>query len=83
MPTFPSEAPIHGRTLLSPHDAVIASPANVFGLPASAAPLGLSSAGLPLSVQLIGKQGADLLTISAAELVGEYIPHRDLCRASP
>ena len=78
MPTFPSPAPLHGRTLLTPHDAVIASPANVFGLPASAAPMGLTNSGLPVGVQLLGKPGFDLLTIAAAALIGEYIPHPDL-----
>jgi fatty acid amide hydrolase 2 len=81
MPTFPTQAPIHGQTLLTPHDAVIASPANVFGLPASAAPMGLSSNGMPISIQFVGKPGDDLLTISAAGLVGEFIPHPDLRRA--
>ena len=78
MPTFPDIAPIHGRTLLTPHDAVIASPANVFGLPATAAPMGLSGNGMPVSVQFLADQGQDLLTIAAAKLVGEYIPHPDL-----
>lgn len=78
MPTFPSTAPLHGRTLLTPHDAVIASPANVFGLPASAAPMGLSQSGLPISVQVLGKPGHDLMTIAAARLIGHYVPHPDL-----
>jgi fatty acid amide hydrolase 2 len=78
MPTFPSPAPLHGRTLLTPHDAVIASPANVFGLPASAAPMGLSKSGLPIGVQILGKPGFDLMTIAAAALIGQYVPHPDL-----
>ena len=74
MPTFPDIAPVHGRTLLTPHDAAILSPANVFGLPATVAPMGLSKEGIPLSIQILANHGRDLLTIRAAEVVAE-VPH--------
>ena len=44
--------------------------------------MGLSSNGMPISIQFVGKPGDDLLTISAAGLVGEFIPHPDLRRAN-
>jgi amidase len=38
-------------------------------LPGTAAPIGLSSEGLPLSVQVVGPQHGDLSTIRFAQLI--------------
>jgi amidase len=50
-------------------------------LPATAAPLGLTAAGLPVGVQIIGAEGEDLTTIAFARLlaaeIGGFVPPPD------
>ncbi|WP_136658388.1 amidase [Nitratireductor sp. XY-223] len=48
--------------------------ANVAGIPAISLPRGLSRAGLPLSVQLIGPIGADLLLLDIAQHIEAEAP---------
>jgi len=43
--------------------------ATVFGLPATAVPVGLTAEGLPVGVQIIGPRGRDWLTLSVAEAI--------------
>ena len=43
--------------------------ATVFGLPATAVPVGLTAEGLPVGVQIIGPRGRDSLTMSVAEAI--------------
>ena len=43
--------------------------ATVFGLPATAVPIGLIAHGLPVGVQIIGPRGRDSLTLSVAEAI--------------
>ncbi len=45
--------------------------ATLFSLPATAVPIGLSKAGLPVGVQIIGPRGRDSLTLSVAEAIEE------------
>ena len=45
---------------------VLALPANLTGQPATAVPVGLSSDGLPLGLQVIGPRWADLRTLAVA-----------------
>lgn len=54
--------------------APFAALANVGGMPALAAPLGLDTRGRPRSVQLIGPMGADLLLLDAAEALAAARP---------
>ena len=45
--------------------------ATLLGLPATSVPIGLTRAGLPFNVQVIGAPGADLTTIRFARLLEE------------
>lgn len=47
--------------------------ANFAGLPAVAAPMGLSAEGLPLGYQIIGPRGADAATLSAAASLADIL----------
>jgi amidase len=42
-------------------------------LPATAAPIGLTRAGLPVGLQIIGAEGDDLTTIECARLLAAEI----------
>ncbi len=57
------------------------APASLSYLPATAAPLGLTGAGLPVGMQVIGAEGDDLTTIEFARLlaaeIGGFIPPPD------
>jgi amidase len=59
---------------------VCGSVATVPGLPATAAPIGLSETGLPIGVQIIGPQLEDRTTIEFARLMerefGGFVPPR-------
>jgi len=50
-----------------------AGPASLSYLPATAAPLGLTGAGLPVGMQIIGAEGHDLTTIEFARLLAAQI----------
>jgi amidase len=56
-------------------------PASLSYLPATAAPLGLTAAGLPVGMQIIGAEGNDLTTIEFARLlaveIGGFVPPPD------
>jgi amidase len=56
-----------------PYNAIF----NTTGQPAAAIPSGLSSGGLPLSVQLVGPQGADQLILSVAAQLEAARPWAD------
>jgi aspartyl-tRNA(Asn)/glutamyl-tRNA(Gln) amidotransferase subunit A len=71
-PTMPSVAPrigqreVRGRELL---DALsrLTRPFNALGWPALAMPCGLAEGGMPASVQLVGRPGADGLLLAVGE----------------
>lgn len=67
MPPHPRVAPKHGKTVLTPFDFAYTGIANALRLPASEAPLGLNSQGLPLGVQIIAGHLQDHLCFSACE----------------
>ena len=86
-PAFPHDhsTPVSARRIEidgKPHSyfdqLVWAEPATTPGLPATAAPIGLSEAGLPIGVQIIGPYLEDRTTIGFAELMerefGGFIP---------
>ena len=50
---------------------------NLTGQPAVAIPAGLGSDGLPLSVQLVGRPGAESLLCALAALLEEAVPWAD------
>jgi amidase len=57
------------------------APASLSYLPATAAPLGLTRAGLPVGMQIVGAEGEDLTTIEFARLlaaeIGGFVPPPD------
>jgi fatty acid amide hydrolase 2 len=58
--------PKHGSMLLRALDFSYAGVWNMLLFPASVVPLGLSSAGVPLGIQVIGARGQDHLTLAVA-----------------
>ncbi len=52
------------------------APFNVTGQPAASLPAGLSAAGLPIGVQLVGRLGADELVLAVSKSLEEAMPWR-------
>jgi fatty acid amide hydrolase 2 len=65
-PPYSSPAPRHYRPMLRPFDFVCTGLFNVLEFPSTVVPVGFDVDGLPLSVQVIGRRGADALTIAVA-----------------
>ena len=65
-PSYSRPAPRHFRPLLRPFDHVYTGILNVLEFPATQVPLGLSTDGLPLGVQVAAIPGNDHLTIAVA-----------------
>jgi fatty acid amide hydrolase 2 len=65
-PAHPRPAPRHGSTIGRPWLLTGAALFNLAGLPATEVPLGLSSAGLPLGVQVVAGAGRDHVSIAVA-----------------
>jgi fatty acid amide hydrolase 2 len=65
-PAHPRPAPRHGRTLGRPWLMAPASIFNLAGVPVTEVPLGLSSRGLPLGVQVAAPHGQDHVSIAVA-----------------
>jgi len=70
--------PVNGRPLPYQQQIFWAGVASLSYLPATAAPLGLTEAGLPVGCQIIGAEGEDLTTIEFARLlaaeIGGFVP---------
>jgi fatty acid amide hydrolase 2 len=75
-PTFPVTAFPHGRGARYPAAFVYAGLWNVLEQPATAVPLGLDGEGLPLGCQVIGRRGADRVTIGVAALLERFLGGR-------
>ena len=77
-PPYPSPAPRHRAPLARPLSWVYTAIFNVLELPVTQVPLGLSSRGLPLGVQVAAVHGNDALTISVAmaleQEMGGWVP---------
>lgn len=58
-------------------DAIFLFPFNISGQPAMSLPLGQSTGGLPLGVQLIGRQGEEGTLLSVATLLEQATPWKD------
>jgi fatty acid amide hydrolase 2 len=72
-PPYSRVAPRHDRPLLRPFDWIYTAIWNAMGFPATQVPLGLARSGLPLGVQVVGKHGADHVTVRVAlELEREF-----------
>lgn len=84
-PPHTRPAPRHHSPLLRPLDFAYTAVFNVLELPVSAVPMGLSRAGLPLGVQVVGGEGSDHVTIAVAEALeralGGWVPPFDAGRA--
>lgn len=65
-PPYPETAPRHYRPMWPPFNWQYTAIFNVLELPVTVAPLGLSSRGLPLGVQIAAAHGNDHLTIAVA-----------------
>lgn len=65
-PPFPRLAPKHRHTIGQPWLATNTAIFNLYGLPATQVPLGLSKNGLPLGVQVVAAPGADHVGIAVA-----------------
>jgi fatty acid amide hydrolase 2 len=65
-PAHPRAAPKHGHTLGRPWLLTPAAVFNLAGVPVTEAPLGRSSEGLPLGVQIAAAAGLDHVTIAVA-----------------
>src|SRR5438067_10566059 len=65
--------PVNGKSLPYQEQLFWAGLASLSYLPATAAPLGLTAAGLPVGVQIIGAEGEDPTTIEFARLLAAEI----------
>jgi amidase len=65
--------PVNGKALPYLDQIFWAGLASLCYLPATAAPTGLTAAGLPVGVQIIGAEGDDLTTIECARLLAAEI----------
>ncbi|XP_067132061.1 fatty-acid amide hydrolase 2-B-like [Centruroides vittatus] len=65
-PSFPETAVYHNETFLKMYNIGYMAIFNILGLPVTQCPLGLSSKGLPLGIQVVGGLNQDHLTISVA-----------------
>ena len=66
-PSYSCTAPYHNEPILKTFDWVYTAIINVMELPATQVPLGLSSLGVPLGVQIVSNKGRDLLSINIGE----------------
>ena len=77
-PPFPRVAPRHGATIGRPWVLANAAVFNLTGMPVTEVPLGLSSKGLPLGVQVVGCRDHDHVTIAVAleleRALGGWVP---------
>lgn len=65
-PSYTRTAPRHHQPLMIRFEWAYTAIVNVMELPATQVPLGLSSDGLPLGIQVVGGPGCDHLTIAVA-----------------
>jgi len=72
-PSNPSPAPRHHEPMFRPSDFSYFAIFNVLGVPVTQVPLGLSSNGLPLGVQIVGGKNSDHLTMKIAEEIHECV----------
>ncbi|XP_047992037.1 fatty-acid amide hydrolase 2-B-like isoform X2 [Leguminivora glycinivorella] len=66
-PTHPTPAPYHNEPLFKPLNFCYTAIINCLGLPATTVPLGLSSEGLPIGIQVVANHNNDRLCLAVAE----------------
>ncbi|MEZ0391605.1 MAG: amidase [Pseudobdellovibrionaceae bacterium] len=69
MPTHPRKAPLLHSTYTRPFDFICTGVINALGFPSTAVPMGLSSEGLPLSLQVVAAEDQDHLCLSVASML--------------
>jgi fatty acid amide hydrolase 2 len=84
-PPYSRPAPRHMWPLLTPFDAVCTALFSVTGLPGTVVPVGFDAHHLPVAVQVVGRRGADRLTLGVARALeaelGGWTPARLQCPA--
>lgn len=70
-PPYTRPAPRHHGPLLTPFDFVCTALFNVMEFPSTTLPVGFDRNGLPVGVQVIGRRGADALTVAVASALEE------------
>lgn len=65
-PSHPTVAPPHHKAIYTPFNFAYTAVFNILGFAVTQVPLGLSSKGLPLGVQIVSTAGNDHLTIAVA-----------------
>lgn len=58
-------------------DAIFLFPFNISGQPAISLPLGMTSDGLPIGVQLVGRQGSEGTLLAVATVLEQVMPWKD------
>ncbi len=85
-PPFPRVAPKHRTTLGQPWLATNTAIFNMFGLPVTQVPLGLTPDSLPIGVQVVAAPGNDHVSIAVAleleRAFGGWVDPRDVERSS-
>jgi fatty acid amide hydrolase 2 len=81
-PPFPRLVPKHRHTIGQPWLATNTAIFNLYGLPATQVPLGLTDKGLPLGVQVVAGAGRDHVTFAVAaeleDLFGGWVDPLDV-----
>lgn len=77
-PTHPTPAPYHNEPVFKAFNFSYTSVINVLGFPATHCPMGLSSGGLPIGIQVISNHKNDRLCLAVARYVekafGGWVP---------
>jgi aspartyl-tRNA(Asn)/glutamyl-tRNA(Gln) amidotransferase subunit A len=74
-PVYPTTAPSHERIATGGPLVPYFTPwCNQTGQPAASVPVGVSSAGLPLAAQIVGRQYADRLVLAASHALEKALP---------
>lgn len=85
-PPFPRVAPKHRTTTAQPWLATNTAIFNLFGLPVTQVPLGLTADGLPIGIQVVAAPGNDHVSIAAAleleRAYGGWVDPKDVERSS-
>jgi fatty acid amide hydrolase 2 len=72
-PAHPTTAPLHRRTYGRPWLMMPAAIFNMADVPVTEVPLGLSSEGLPVGIQVAAAKGADRVSIAVARVLEDAL----------
>jgi len=77
-PSHSTPAPYHGQALVRTFNFAYTGIFNILGLPVTQVPLGISSLGVPLGIQIVGGRRMDRVTLAVAReaerLFGGWVP---------